>query len=80
MTATLTTRHPTVTVRCPECGDTREITARQLRRTRQDGRQPLCNICLHSDPRTPPTQEHYDYWLERFTIEEIREIGTMIWG
>jgi hypothetical protein len=27
-----------------------------------------------------PRTRYHNYWLERFTLEEIRELGRQIWG
>lgn len=68
-----------VTVRCIGCGDTSQITDRQYRRKLQEGRQHRCRLCRFVAVK-PPTQAHHNYWLDRFTIEEIKAMGQAIWG
>lgn len=69
----------TVKVRCATCGDIDTVTDRQYRRKQQQGRVHICRLCRLT-PVKPPNQSHYNYWLQRFTMEEIREMGRAIWG
>ena len=64
------------TVRCPDCGETREISARQKRRNGNT----RCSICrtLPLPPRV--TLKHKRFWLDNYSMEWIRETADMIWG
>lgn len=68
-----------VAVRCASCGDISHITDRQLRRMLHEGRSHRCRLCRVVAVK-PPTQAHYRYWLDRFTTDEIVEMGRAIWG
>ena len=60
-------------VRCPTCKGLRGVAARHL--TRQDRICPDCRrgkVILRS--------QYHNYWLKRFTQEEIEEMGRAIWG
>ena len=69
----------TVVVRCTRCGDIETISDRQLRRKQRTGRPHLCSLCKEIRVK-PPTEQHFNYWLNRYTIEEIKEMAQAIWG
>jgi predicted RNA-binding Zn-ribbon protein involved in translation (DUF1610 family) len=52
-----------VTVRCPQCGDKRQLTTRQRRRVVNSGGELTCAQCPHGRP--DGAQEYRDWWLER---------------
>lgn len=68
-----------VKVPCARCGDTIMMTDRQQRRKQQEGRPNFCPLC-RSVKVKPPTQSDFNYWLQRFSMDEIREMGRAIWG
>lgn len=70
---------PKATVRCPDCGGTREITMRQKRRLTQEGRTFHCNICRTIKHPATSSFRHRNYWLKSQTMEWIRETAEMIW-
>ena len=61
------------TVRCPVCNGLRGIQKRHLNRSSK-----ICPDCRKGHVVTR-TQFH-NYWLERYSIEEIQEMGRAIWG
>jgi NMD protein affecting ribosome stability and mRNA decay len=63
-----------VTVTCPNCGDTREVTARHARR------ETLCRRCINPPPSHPVTDATRRYWLERYTDREIAQIAGELMG
>ena len=60
------------TVRCPTCQGLRAVTRRNL------GVAGQCPSCRRGNV-VPRTQFH-NYWLERFSLDEIRDMGRAIWG
>lgn len=69
----------TISVRCTRCGDIDTISDRQQRRKLQNGRPHLCSLCREIKVK-PPTEQHFNYWLNRYSIEQIREMAAAIWG
>ena len=63
------------TIVCPRCGLSREVTARQARRSKGT----VCRRCSHEKPRKPPTDRERRFWLNRFTDYEIAELASGIW-
>lgn len=79
MTLHLLMPQETVTVKCPQCGDPREISVRQRRRLVNSGKSFKCHICrTMQDPVV--TQEHLDWWRNRYPMWWIKETAEMIWG
>lgn len=68
-----------VNIRCEECGDIDRITDRQYRRKLYEGRPHVCRICRVTTVRKPTTAD-YDYWLDRYSLDEIKDIAQAIWG
>ena len=66
-----------VELRCPVCNAPRELKSVQARLVRS-GKAPLapCPDC-RSHPK--PTEGDRRWWLERFTIEECREMADAFW-
>ena len=62
-----------VTVRCPECKGLRSIDRRHL--TRQSA---TCKECLAG--KVVQRTKFHNYWLQRFTMAEIRQMAQAIWG
>lgn len=69
----------TATVRCEGCGDLITISDRQQRRRVREQRVILCSLCRAIKVK-PPTQAHYNYWLDRYSIDEIKALAATIWG
>jgi NAD-dependent SIR2 family protein deacetylase len=67
-----------VSVRCEKCGDMIRMSDRQFRHKLQQGRPNYCPLC-RTERTIAPKPAHYQYWLDRFTLAEIREMGSAIW-
>lgn len=63
-----------VMVRCPSCGGLRGIHLRNTRR-HYSGK---CFDCKRG--RVIRREEFYDFWMQRFTAQEIQIMGKAIWG
>ena len=72
-------RQSDVEVRCVECGERYTLSARRALEYRREGREPRCRECRRP-ARQPPSAADRRYWLERFTLEEIKELANAIWG
>src|SRR4029079_7564622 len=68
-----------VRVRCGECGGAFELSARNARVHRKRGSAPKCSRCRYGAKPPKVTQAMRDYWLERFTLDEIRELAAAMW-
>lgn len=68
-----------VDVRCTQCGDVERISERWHRTKLVQGAPHRCRLCRSVRVRKPGPA-HYNYWLERYTIEEIQELARAIWG
>ena len=70
------TEHPpreegVAVVRCPSCHGLRSISVRN----RDSGA--LCRDCRRGEVVTP--EEFFEFWLERFSLAQIRRMGKEIW-
>lgn len=65
-------------VYCPECGDRRDIGARQRRRVASGSGDYTCSRCRTLGPIVV-TQELRDYWLDRHSLEWIVEVAEGMW-
>ena len=70
----------TVAVRCPDCGETRDITVRQKRRLISEGRTFQCSVCRTIPSPAKVEPRHRNYWLQSQSMEWICETAEMIWG
>ena len=61
-----------VTVRCPLCKGLRSLAFRN-RNT-----QAVCPECRKGN--VVKRSQYHNYWLQRFSLQEIREMGRAIWG
>ncbi len=61
-----------VTVRCPRCKGLRVLAFRNR------NSQAICSDCRKG--KVVKRSRYENFWLERFTMEEIRELGKQIWG
>jgi len=66
-------------VRCRDCGDEFELSARRARDHRNADTTPRCRRCRYGAKPPKVTQAMRDYWLERFTVDEIRELAGAMW-
>ena len=65
-------KEPLGVIRCPSCKGLRSIAYRNRETSA------LCPECRRGDV-VVRTQFH-NYWLERFTLQEIREMARAIWS
>lgn len=63
-----------VMVRCWQCNGLRPVERRFATRYGNS----LCGDCRAG--RVVPRTRFHNYWLERFTMEEIEEMARAIWG
>ena len=66
-------------LRCPSCNTQRDFSPEHEARIRR-GAAPLtpCRECRR--PRPKPTERDRAWWLERFTLDEIRDMATALFG
>jgi hypothetical protein len=66
---------------CGECEQTFQLSARNDREHRRRGTVPRCYDCRH--PLKPPDEAELarlrEWWLERFTLDELRDLARCIW-
>lgn len=62
---------------CEDCGRPFSVRARALRAIRAGDRSERCGFCIHGSPLVV-TDELRRWWLERFSMEEIRLMGRAI--
>lgn len=79
MTSPLLMSRETDTVRCPECGDSREVSVRQRRRLANEAGDYRCSLCRTVLP-VEINSAHLNYWTKRYSPEWIEETAAMIWG
>jgi hypothetical protein len=60
-----------------DCGRPFTLNTRSLRRARSRGRRPVCGSC--KPVGVGDSEAMQQWWLRRFTIEELREIGFLLW-
>lgn len=65
---------------CEDCGRPFHLTARQGRAIRAEKRSARCRACRRVTRTTEVRDEHYAYWLERFSLAEIVEMAEWSWG
>jgi hypothetical protein len=70
-------KHVPRTVRrsCPGCGGARFISHRHNLSIDKGEHSPLCPLCRHPATFTVKP-EHRNYWLQRFSMTEIREMAA----
>ena len=62
-------------VTCPECLVGFELSARNARAHRSNATTPRCASCRSArEPRVTPA--HRRWWLDRYTLDEIRELAA----
>ena len=67
---------PQALAACSNCGVVFSMTARNARRPHVH----RCPWCRMPKRRRRPDDEDRAYWLERFSLEEIRELAAGIWA
>lgn len=67
-------------VMCGECGGSFTLSARNVRLHRACGEEPVCRRCQHpAKPPNPATLERYRrWWLARFSVDELEELGDLL--
>lgn len=69
-----------VTVRCPDCGGSRNLSVRQRRRILNQDGDLRCSLC-RSNPHPPiSTAADREFWLSQYPMDWILETAEMIWG
>ena len=66
-------------VRCSACGGDFELSARQARDHRSAGTTPRCSRCRYGTKPPQATEKMRRWWLDRFTVDEIRELAAGLW-
>jgi hypothetical protein len=61
-----------VLVTCGECGGAVELSARRARIYRNEGTAPRCNECRSARSLVVVTSALRRWWLDRYTLDEIR--------
>ena len=69
-----------IDVCCPGCGNTRTISHRQARRIAHKQASAICRSCRYPAKRGRSSVAERVFWVERFTLPEIREMAEAIWG
>lgn len=70
-------------VTCGKCGERFDLTARNVRKARERGEDPICRDCRY--PLPEPTEEERlelrEFWLtdSGLSLDEVFAIGWMIW-
>jgi hypothetical protein len=74
-----TTIEAPVTLTCSECSDPFTLSARRARDWRD--RQPVCMECRRARREITEVERERlrQWWLDRFTREELEEIGQALW-
>jgi hypothetical protein len=77
---------PELRVTCRCCGKSYWLSARREREYRKTGTEPICGDC-HREQRFGPrptairvTEELRRYWLDRYTLDEIRTLAVEAFG
>jgi len=63
-------------VECGECGGEFELSARNERGHRKRGSTPTCERCRFGEQPPKPTEAMRRWWLDRYTLEQIRDLGA----
>ena len=69
-----------IIIRCPDCGDTRKIGARQNRRVKNQEADDRCSLCRSFKHPAKIEQKHRNYWTSRYSDEWIKKTAEMIWS
>ncbi len=77
-TAALAFSERRVEVRCAECRNLYTLSVRRELEHRRTGRPSICSLCRRP-PHPKPTEADREWWLERFSLEELVELADAIW-
>ena len=70
-------------VTCDDCHVEFRVDYRTVGQWRRDDRVPVCAWCRGRGRRKPITeemrQELREYWLSRYSLEELRELALGLW-
>jgi hypothetical protein len=55
------------------------MSSRNVNATRARGDELRCSRCRGARATPPARLDYREYWLDRFTLEEIRELAAGIW-
>jgi NAD-dependent SIR2 family protein deacetylase len=68
-------------VRCGSCGDSFDLSARNVRATRKRGEEPVCALCRRKPQPVDPAMAARlrRWWTDRYSREELEEIAGWIW-
>ena len=61
------------------CGADFEVSARDHRNHRNRGTTPKCSRCPHGAKPPKVTDAMRRYWLDRFTLDDLRELADGLW-
>ena len=67
-------------IRCPDCGETRELGSRQIRRAKNQNVDPRCAVCRSIKQSARVEPKHLAFWTSDHSMEWIQETAEMIWG
>jgi hypothetical protein len=67
-----------VPVRCGSCGGGFELSARRARIYRNEGTAPRCSDCRSARSQVVVTPALRRWWLDRYTLDEIREMAATL--
>jgi hypothetical protein len=75
----VSTTETTAPLRCTGCGDTFVLSPRRAREWRD--REPLCRDCRRKPKELSEAERArlQRWWLDRYSLEELVEIGREIW-
>jgi hypothetical protein len=54
------------------------LSARRLRAARARGEEPICRDCRRKPPNPAELERMKRWWLERYTFEELLELGRYL--
>jgi hypothetical protein len=66
-------------VRCDDCGGDFELSTSHVRHMRAQGRELRCRSCRTTGEGPQPTEAHRRWWLDRFSLDEIRFMASAFW-
>jgi hypothetical protein len=69
-----------VPVRCSECDAGFELSARREYEHRKAGKRPVCRDCRSHRAPIVVTESLRRWWLDRYTLDEIRELAEGAFG
>jgi hypothetical protein len=70
------TTEAVVRVRCAGCGSRLDLSTRRALEHRRAGTEPRCRECRSSRALVVVTEQLRRWWLDRYTLAEIRELAV----